>query len=86
MNDLPQGGTVLSRDTRTIQRVAFDDNDSTTVLAGQNCSKIVAYDEFGVGSLMPWIAAYNMEGDQIIFRIPAYQVSIAYFENQESGS
>ena len=84
MNDLPQGGTVLSRDTSTIERVSFDDNESSTILVGLNCSKIVAYDEFGLGSLMPWIAAYNMEGDQIIFRVPAYQVSIAYFENEES--
>ena len=83
MSDLPQGGTVLTRDTRTIERVSFDDDESSTILVGRNCSKIVAYDEFGVGSLMPWLAIFN--DDQIIFRIPAYQVSIAYYENTETS-
>lgn len=66
---LPRGSTVLSRDDRPIVGVSFAGAGKRVHAVGQHgITKIVAYDERGIGSVQPWVAVYV--GDQIVCRIP----------------
>ena len=72
--------TPLTDDKREIKTIAWNEDSwySTTQLPDNNryATKIIPYNELGIGSENPWLAVYK--DDQIICRVPAYQVAIYY--------
>ena len=74
MVNLPRGNTVLSRDDRLIASIVLDGTEYRANYCG--LSNIVAYDECGHMSSVPWIAVYK--GDDIFLRVQADHVTIRY--------
>ena len=75
--NLPKGQTELSKDTRPIKAIAWDDAEQSHFKVGQSgVTRIEAYDENGSMSFVPWLAVFK--GDDIVHRCPADQVSIGY--------
>jgi len=76
MSELLRGNTPLSRDERRIRGVC---NDYVCRWVGHNgITKIVAYDDFGQMSHVPWYAIFK--NDEIIERIPAVTWGVQYEE------
>lgn len=73
--DFPKGLTELSRDTRRIKSIAFEEDGSWQV--GSSCDRIEAYDETGEMAHVPWLAVIN--NGAIIARVPARMVVVSYF-------
>lgn len=79
---LPSGGTVLSRDKRPIQSIFWPVEGAEGFTVGSNgIEKIVAYDEQGDQSFVPWLAVF-VDG-QVLARVPAAHVSVHYAINKE---
>lgn len=75
--ELPRGHTPLSEDERPIKAIYWPGEGAGGFTAGEyGCTKIVAYDENGSMSHVPWIAVFK--GDEIAVRLPADQVSVHY--------
>jgi len=75
-HDLPRGGCVLTRDDRAIKAVVYPDDSGWTVGTG-TVQRIVAYDENGSMSHVPWLAVFDFQ-DQILARVPAHLVTVTY--------
>lgn len=78
MTDLPTGHTELSRDPRPIVSIAWDGPEYFKV-GVSGVTKIVAYDESGHMSNIPWLAVFK--GDEIALRTAADHVAINYLPN-----
>jgi len=77
---LPRGNTELSRDERPIETIDFgpDNEDALFFKVGeQKITEIIAYDESGHMSNIPWIAV--LKGEHIHLRTPADKVAVTYF-------
>lgn len=69
--------TILAQDTRPITGIFWPlENEQYMKVGREGVTKIEAYDEYGIGDMVPWLAVYK--GDEIISRIPAHHVEIAY--------
>ncbi len=67
----------LLEDERPIKAVYYNDGEGGCHVVGQfDCTKIEAYNEEGLRSMMPYIAVWHE--DKIKHRIPAYMVQISY--------
>lgn len=73
--NLPKGNTVLSQDPRPITGI-FYLNDSSITVGSCEITAIEAYDENGQGACVPWLAVFR--GAEIVNRVPAHMVEVAY--------
>lgn len=77
----------ILEDDRPIASIHFDDEHGSSIHVrnpSSHVSRIVAYGErsaFSVG-LVPWLALFDSQ-EQIVQRIPAHHVRIAYFKCEE---
>lgn len=76
------GSTILSKDYRPIKTIAWDQEDEPNYSVGTlGVTEIVAYDEHGQMSYVPWLAV--IMGDVICVRVPADQVMVVYWRPGE---
>ncbi len=70
---------TLIDDKREIQAIWWNDENGYKVnasITALHADKIIPYNENGEYCHIPWLAVYK--DDQIICRVPAWQVSIYY--------
>lgn len=72
-----RGNTILSMDNTEIKGVYFGPSceDGWTV-GHQSVVSIHAYDEYGNGSMVPWLAICSE--DKVLSRKPAFDCSVVY--------
>ena len=68
--------TILE-DDREIMRIDWFDDEGSHFDVRSSCSKIIAYGEPAQHCDVPFFAVYN-HSDEIICRVPAGAVSVAY--------
>lgn len=75
--NFPRGQTTLSMDNNEIKGVYYGPEDSQGWGVGfEGVVSIHAYDEFGQGSMVPWLAICSEE--KVIARIAATNCTIMY--------
>lgn len=82
IEDLQRGNTSLSRDNRKIKNISFENENSYWIGHGSDVTAIIAYDENGEASHVPWVAVFK--GEFLYSRIPARQLAeIIYEDNHD---
>ena len=67
----------ILEDRRTIVGIYWNNEEGEHVRVGNfGYTRIVAYGECGMCCDIPWLAVYK--GDELISRVPAWQVQIQY--------
>ena len=67
----------IANEKRPISAVYWDDVENTSFrVCGKQVTGIEAYDDYGVGDVMPYIRV--MKGDDVLCRVPAYKVTVLY--------
>lgn len=75
---LPRGNTTLSRDDRRISFCVLQNGNSYVVGDKTGVTDIIAYDENGEMSYIPWIAIYK--GDFLFVRVSGRYLSEIVYE------
>lgn len=75
----------IAKDPRPIEAIHYNDFEGSCFRVGELfkvtkpgdvVTSIVAYDDYGVGDVTPWLAVRC--GEEVIARVPAWQVEIHY--------
>ena len=75
MNPIP-----ILQDEQPIMSIEWEDSVSRFAVGTGGITSIVAYGEYGEHSIVTWLAIYL--GEEIVYRVPAWQVMISYIKSE----